>query len=57
MVRGHHIAKLDRFVVQAQRAAARAGRRFEGVNIEVDTRGAVRVHAIGIAPLLLSAAQ
>lgn len=52
-VHGHHIAKLDRFVGQAQRAAARAGREFEGVSIEVDTRGVVSVHAIGIASMLL----
>jgi hypothetical protein len=53
VVHGHHIAKLDRFVVQAQRAAARAGREFEGVTIEVDTRGAVGVHAIEMASMRL----
>ena len=52
-VRGHHIAKLDRFVGQAQRAATRAGREFEGVSIEVDAQGVVSVHAIGIASMLL----
>ena len=54
-VRGHHIAKLDRFVGQAQRAAARAGRQFEGVSIEVNGRGAVSVHATGMTSLLLAA--
>jgi hypothetical protein len=52
-VHGHHIAKLDRFVGQAQRAATRAGREFEGVSIEVDAQGVVSVHAIGIASMLL----
>ena len=52
-VRGHHIAKLDRFVGQAQRAATRAGREFEGVSIEVDAQGVVSVHAIGMASMLL----
>jgi hypothetical protein len=45
---GHHIAKLDRFVSQAQRAARRAKREFEGVSIEVDAQGRISVHAIGI---------
>jgi len=54
-VHGHHIAKLDRFVGQAQRAAARAGREFEGVSIEVDAQGVVSVHAIGMASMLLGA--
>jgi hypothetical protein len=52
-VRGHHIARLDRFVGQAQRAAVRAGREFEGVSIEVDAQGVARVHAIGMASVLL----
>ena len=52
-VRGHHIAKLDRFVGQAQRAATRAGREFEGVSIEVDAQGVVSVHAIGLTSILL----
>jgi len=52
---GHHLAKLDRFVGQAQRAAARAGRQFEGVSIEVNGRGAVSVHATGMTSLLLAA--
>ena len=51
---GHHIAKLDRFVVQAHRAAARAGREFEGVSIEVDAESVVSVHAIGLTSMLLS---
>ena len=50
---GHHIAKLDRFVVQAHRAAARAGREFEGVSIEVDAQGVVIVHAIGMTSMSL----
>jgi hypothetical protein len=52
-VHGHHIAKLDRFVGQAQRAAARAGREFDGVSIEVDAQGVVSVHAIGMSSVLL----
>jgi len=52
-VDGHHMAKLDRFVGQAQRVAARAGREFEGVSIEVDAQGVVSVNAIGLASMLL----
>ena len=52
-LQGHHIAKLDRFVGQAQRAAARAGREFEGVSIAVDAQGMVSAHAIGMPPMLL----
>jgi hypothetical protein len=44
---------LDRFVSQAQRAAARAGREFEGVSIVVDAHGMVSAHAIGIPSMLL----
>jgi hypothetical protein len=47
------MAKLDRFVGQAQRVAARAGREFEGVSIEVDAQGVVSVNAIGLASMLL----
>ena len=50
---GHHVAKLDRFVGQAQRAAARAGREFEGVSIAVDVHGMARAHAIGMPSMLL----
>jgi hypothetical protein len=50
---GHHIAKLDRFVGQAQRAALRAEREFEGVNITVDAQGIVSVHAIDMTSMLL----
>jgi hypothetical protein len=49
----HHIAKLDRFVGQAQRAARRAEREFEGVSIEVDDHGVVSVHARGMMSMLL----
>jgi hypothetical protein len=49
----HHIAKLDRFVGQAQRAALRAERQFEGVSIEVNAQGLVSVHATGVASILL----
>jgi hypothetical protein len=52
-VHGRHIAKLDRFVGQAQRAALRAGREFEGVSIELDDRGTVSVHATGMTSMLL----
>jgi hypothetical protein len=44
---------LDRFVSQAQRAALRAHREFEGVCVELDDRGTVTVHAIGLTPILL----
>ena len=50
---GHHIAKLDRFVGQAQRAASRAEREFEGVSIEVDSHGVVTVHASGVMSMVL----
>jgi hypothetical protein len=52
-LRGHHVAKLDRFVAQAQRAALRAEREFEGVCIEVDAQGRVTVHAFGMTSMLL----
>jgi hypothetical protein len=50
---GRHIARLDRFVGQAQRAAVRAGRKFEGVTVELDHRGTVSVHATGMPSMLL----
>jgi hypothetical protein len=50
---GRHVAKLDRFVGQAQRAALRAEREFEGVTIKVDDQGRVSVHAIGMTSMLL----
>ena len=50
---GHHIGKLDRFVGQAQRTAARAAREFEGVTLRVDAQGAVSVHATGMTSMLL----
>jgi hypothetical protein len=49
----HHIAKLDRFVGQAQRAARRAGREFDGVSVEVDDHGVVSIHASGVMSMLL----
>jgi len=50
---GHHVAKLDRFLGQAQRVALRAEREFDGVNIEIDAHGVVTVHAIGITSMVL----
>jgi hypothetical protein len=50
---GYDIARLDRFVGQAQRTALRAGREFEGVSIEVDAESVVSVHAIGLTSMLL----
>jgi hypothetical protein len=50
---GHHLAKLDRFLGQAQRAALRAEREFEGISIEIDAQGIVRVHAVGMTSILL----
>ena len=52
-VHGHHIARLDRFVGQAQRAAVWAEREFEGVSIAVDAKGIVSVDAIGMTPMPL----
>ncbi len=53
LLRGHHIGKLDRFVGQAQRAAARAAREFDGVTVVVDERGTVSVHATGMTAMSL----
>jgi hypothetical protein len=50
---GRHIAKLDRFVGQAHRAAVRAEREFEGVSIELSDRGVVTVGAIGMTSMVL----
>ncbi|MBV8999198.1 MAG: hypothetical protein JO304_09075 [Solirubrobacterales bacterium] len=50
---GRHIARLDRFVAQAQRAALRAEREFEGVCVELDDQGTVSVHALGMTSILL----
>lgn len=52
-LRGHHVAKLDRFVGQARRAALRAEREFDGVRIEIDAQGVVRVHANGMTSMVL----
>jgi hypothetical protein len=49
----HHIAKLDRFVGQARRAARWAERDFEGVTIMVDADGLVSPHATGVNSMLL----
>jgi hypothetical protein len=50
---GHHVAKLDRFISQARRAALQAERDFEGVSIEVDAQDRIIVHAIGMTSMLL----
>ena len=50
---GRHIARLDRFIGQAQRAALRADREFGGVCIELHDQGTVSVHAIGMTSILL----
>jgi hypothetical protein len=50
---GRHIAKLDRFVGQAHRAAVRAEREFEGVSIELSDHGVVTVDAIGMTSMVL----
>jgi hypothetical protein len=52
-LRAHHIARLDRFLGQAQRAALRAGREFAGLSIEVDGQGVVSVHATGMTSMTL----
>jgi hypothetical protein len=52
-LRGHHLAKLDRFLGQAQRAAHVAEREFEGVSIEVRPHGVVMVHAVGMTSIRL----
>ncbi|MBV9416782.1 MAG: hypothetical protein JO363_17500, partial [Solirubrobacterales bacterium] len=52
-LRGHHLAQLDRFLWQAQSAARRAEREFEGVSVEIDARGEVTVHAPGMTSMVL----
>jgi hypothetical protein len=52
-LRGHDLAKLDRFLGQAARAAVRAEREFEGVSVEIDAQGVVRVHASGMTSMVL----
>jgi len=52
-LRGHHLAKLDRFLWQAKSAARRAEREFEGVSVEIDARGEVTVHAPGMTSMVL----
>jgi hypothetical protein len=52
-LRGHHLAKLDRFLGQAKRSAVGAGRDFEGVTIEIDAQGVVSVHATGMTSMKL----
>jgi len=52
-LRGHDLAKLDRFLSQAARAARRDNRAFEGVSIEVSAGGTVSVHAVGMRPIEL----
>lgn len=50
---GQQLAKLDRFLGQAQRTALRAEREFAGVSIEIDGQGVVRVHATGMTSIVL----
>ena len=50
---GRDIARLDRFVTQAQRAAAQAEREFVGVTIAVDGNGSIRVDAAGMTSMRL----
>jgi hypothetical protein len=50
---GHHLARLDRFLGQANRVASQAEREFEGVSIEIDAHGVISVHAIGMTPMVL----
>jgi hypothetical protein len=52
-LRGHDLAKLDRFLVHAKRSALRDDREFDGVSIEVDAHGIVSVHAIGMRSIVL----
>jgi hypothetical protein len=52
-LRAHHIAKLDRFLFQAQRAALRSGQEFAGLSIEIDGQGVVSVHATGMTSMTL----
>jgi hypothetical protein len=51
---GRHIARLDRFLGQARRAARRAEQEFEGVIVEINGQGTVTVHAPGMTSILLS---
>jgi hypothetical protein len=52
-LRGHDLAKLDRFLGQATRAARQDDREFEGVSIEIDAHGIVSVHAAGMPSIVL----
>jgi hypothetical protein len=52
-LRGHDLAKLDRFLGQAKRAALRDQREFEGVSIEIGAQGTVSVHATGMRSMVL----
>jgi len=50
---GRDIARLDRFIIQGERAARRAERGFDGVTLEVDVDGSVSVTAVGVTPIRL----
>lgn len=47
------IARLDRFLIQGQRAALRADREFEGITIAVDDDGGISVNAVGMTSMRL----
>jgi hypothetical protein len=47
------IARLDRFLIQGQRAALRADREFEGITIAVDDDGGITVTAVGMTSIRL----
>jgi hypothetical protein len=52
-LRGHDLAKLDRFLVHAKRAALRDDREFDGVSVEIDAQGTVTVNATGMKSIVL----
>jgi hypothetical protein len=52
-LRGHDLAKLDRFLVHAKRAALRDNREFDGVSVEIDAQGIVTVNATGMKSIVL----
>jgi hypothetical protein len=52
-LRGHDLAKLDRFLVHAKRAALRDDRDFDGVKVEIDAEGIVTLNATGMKSIVL----
>jgi hypothetical protein len=53
LLHSHHLAKLDRYLAQAQRHATRSGGQFAGVAVEVDRAGTLSLYAAGLERLVL----